>query len=245
MGLHDMLGLSSAKPLADFDPNLEPRIAQANAFVEGQYAAMANIHKQMKSIVGDIRHDWEKGSQDLSQSCTAVRSKLLELSESSKACDEAQDKALPELFRRQAETKTKNQISGCADVRESKELKEAKCQCLGGTEGQGCTDAKVDSDHILQCNHLRQAVLPSLKLDKLFTEKGPCNISENASFNQALLRGDEPQQFRLAWEAIPIPLLGFAPDLHVAIEKGGGNVSSDAFQHRRRSNRISVGETFL
>merc|ERR1712032_524237 len=73
--------------------------------------------------------------------------------------------------------------------------------CAAGSEANGCKDAQLDSDHVLQCAQLRRRVLPNLKLERLFTEKGPCTIDLAAPFNKEMLSPGDPVNFNPPWRA--------------------------------------------
>merc|ERR1712113_409056 len=101
-------------------------------------------------------------------------------------CHKAEEISLPELFkkRHKKSPELRKPIEGCASIQNKKTLEEQPCQCAAGSEANGCKDALLDSDHVLQCAQLRRRVLPNLKLERLFTEKGPCTIDLAAPFNK-------------------------------------------------------------
>ncbi|CAK0872179.1 unnamed protein product [Prorocentrum cordatum] len=133
---------------------------KANKYVENEYQGLAEVFKRLKMESTATVDDWKKHAGALSQACDKVRDDLKELgSTASKGkCTKAEDVALPQLFKRRSHQRSrpKDTIEGCAVVDDRKALTPTDCNCAAGDEAKGCKDAANDSDHVLQCAHLRR-----------------------------------------------------------------------------------------
>ncbi|CAK8995999.1 unnamed protein product [Durusdinium trenchii] len=188
-------------PVEIYNPGLEDRISHANDAVESAFQDMSQTFAQMKSVMQKTQTDWEKYSTPLSNSCQDIRKELVRLAHGSPQCLDAQERILPLLFKKRA--KTGEEIKGCARGDLPFAMVPSTCQCIAGNEAKGC-DAEVDSDHVLQCTHLRRRILPALQLQQLYEGDGDCSVSEDASFNKALLQDGQPGDFQVVHASMPV-----------------------------------------
>ena len=191
-------------PVEVYHPGLEDRISHANDAVESAFQDMSQTFAEMKSLMRNTQKEWDTYSKPLAKSCQGIRKELVHLAHASPQCLDAQERILPSLFKKRA--KSGEEIAGCARGDLPFAMVPSTCQCIAGNEAKGC-DSEVDSDHVLRCTHLRRRILPALQLEQLFEGDGDCNISEDASFNKALLTPDEPGDFQVAHASMPLPVL--------------------------------------
>ncbi|CAJ1436789.1 unnamed protein product [Effrenium voratum] len=186
-----------------YNPGLEDRIDHANDAVESAFHDMSETFAEMKSLMRKTQVDWNTYSKPLASSCNGIRKELVHLAHTSPQCLDAQDRILPRLFKKRAKNGGSEEIQGCARGDLPFAMVPSTCQCLAGNEAGGCKDTEVDGDHVLRCSHLRRRILPAMQLQQLYEEDGDCNVSDEASFNKALLADDEPTDFEVAHAAMP------------------------------------------
>ncbi|CAK9085725.1 Rhomboid-like protease 1 [Durusdinium trenchii] len=175
-------------PVEIYNPGLEDRISHANDAVESAFQDMSQTFAQMKSVMQKTQTDWEKYSTPLSNSCQDIRKELVRLAHGSPQCLDAQERILPLLFKKRA--KTGEEIKGCARGDLPFAMVPSTCQCIAGNEAKGC-DAEVDSDHVLQCTHLRRRILPALQLQQLYEEmRDASNFSRWVTVCWRVAQGD-------------------------------------------------------
>lgn len=228
-------------------PRFPQRITRANQYVEQEYQGMVSAHHKLKELAKQREDAFKQLAGPLQQECKSIHDNLQALADAQGACKQAQDTALPTLFEMKSKSKWGG-VNGCAKATDNDSITAAECKCAAGSLASGCTDAQADSDHRLVCSHVREALLPEMKLRKLFNPGGPCAIDAKAKYNEALLPGDEPSNFKLpagiAEESMPLSpdvllLLASAakssPDLPKKMKKSRASQSpegpsSDAYQ---------------
>eukprot|EP00928_Gymnodinium_smaydae_P044125 TRINITY_DN29456_c0_g1_i1.p1 TRINITY_DN29456_c0_g1~~TRINITY_DN29456_c0_g1_i1.p1 ORF type:complete len:238 (-),score=43.40 TRINITY_DN29456_c0_g1_i1:137-850(-) len=229
---------------ASFDPEPEfpTLVARANAEVEEHFQGMVNAHHKLKALRAAQESAFKTLSKPLLQECQTIHDRLQNMAGRAPVCHEAQYDQLPKLFESQADGKI-GAISGCAVTENLRDINSATCRCALGDASEGCREAESDADHTLICTHIRQGILPQMKIHYEFAKGRRCSIDSMAKFNKPLLPASEPKDFKLpdtdefeaqASAAPPLlALLGPPPSL------------APAPRGRKRRCRTSHGRSFL
>jgi len=196
-------------------PDLQAKITLANNNVEEAFQGLIKTRYAIKEQFRRSEEDWANYGKKLEQDCNVVRNSLVDLAEHTQECDDVQQHALPDMFKKRATHKHDGSIEGCADWRNQESFEKKDCECAAGTEAEGCIDSPMISDHALVCSHLRKRILPQKALWRLTSKGGACSVDSHTPFNMGILPTAQPPDFKMpAQSEMPAPLLAFPQPPH-------------------------------
>eukprot|EP00929_Paragymnodinium_shiwhaense_P030865 TRINITY_DN17411_c0_g1_i1.p1 TRINITY_DN17411_c0_g1~~TRINITY_DN17411_c0_g1_i1.p1 ORF type:complete len:249 (-),score=36.59 TRINITY_DN17411_c0_g1_i1:58-804(-) len=199
-------------------PRFPQRIGQANTYVETEYQGMVAAHHQLKALARQREQAFRALAEPLSKECKNIHDNLKALADAQGSCQKAQEASLPKLFELKGDGKYWGSLTGCAQAQKTEGISEQECQCAAGTMSAGCKDTEATTDHRLICTHVREALLPELKLRRLFSPGNPCAVDAKAKYNEALLPTGEPTNFKLPG-AIAEEIMPLAPETLVILAR--------------------------
>lgn len=125
---------------------------------------------------------WNGNKDKLQRQCEQLRDAVDRLNESKELCAKMQDEELPELFKIKVKDPKRfrrfGMPQGCVKMNlETGHVEPDKCECIAGTEKEGCIDAVGLTGNTLSCTHILNEQFPNMPLASFFTEGGACRVS--------------------------------------------------------------------